>query len=133
MEEMILPIRESVRCGDFVFLSGIPPMEDGRVVAPGDVAEQAECVIRRMEAILAQHRMNLGNLAYVQVFLRTMDDVQSFNGVYARRIPRPYPARKVITTEFSSQGVRVEISAIAYSRVGPGKTKKVEGMRERDF
>ena len=60
--------------------------------------------------------MSLKNLAYVQVFLRTMEDAERFNEAYVRRMPRPYPARKVITTDFSSRDVRVEISAIAYGR-----------------
>ncbi len=122
-----MPISEAVRCGEFLFLSGIPPTEAGEVVAPGDVAAQAECVIKRMELVLAQHGMNLGNLAYVQVFLRTMDDAKRFNEAYARRMPRPYPARKVITTDFSSWDVCVEISAIAYERALSKQGEQSEG------
>jgi 2-iminobutanoate/2-iminopropanoate deaminase len=127
IEKNEMPISEAVRCGEFLFLSGIPPMEAGKVVAPGDAAAQAECVIKRMESVLAQHGMNLGNLAYVQVFLRTMDDVERFNEAYARRMPRPYPARKVITTDFSSRDVRVEISAIAYDRALAKQGEQSEG------
>lgn len=115
------PIATAVRGGDYVFLSGIPPAENNAVVAKGDLTKQVDFVLEKMAAILAKEGLSLSNLVYVQVYLRSMVGMEELNQCYAEKMPKPYPARKVITTEFALDGVCVEISAIAYA--GEKKTE----------
>jgi 2-iminobutanoate/2-iminopropanoate deaminase len=108
-----LPLSQSLRVGDLVFLSGIPPVENGNVHAPEDVAAQTQYILDRILDHLERFAMTLENLAYVQVYLRTMDDYPAMNKVYASRMVAPYPARKVILSAPPMEHVRVEISGIA--------------------
>ncbi len=110
-----LPLSTAIRAGEWVLLSGIPPVRDGAVTAPEDPSRQAELVLDRMTEALGQFNMNLSHLAYVQIFLRDMADLDAINAVYARRMPRPYPARKVICSAFSLPDVRVEMNGYACS------------------
>ena len=113
---MDIPISHCTQGGGFLFFSGIPPLnEDGVVVAPGNALRQAECIITKLESMLAQRSMTLSDLVYVQIFLRDIKDINQINPLYGKRFFRPYPARKVITTDFVSPDVLVEFSAIAYS------------------
>lgn len=110
---MDLPLSAAVCAGDLVFLSGIPPVEDGRTVAPGDLAAQTACVLRRAGEILGECGLSLNDLVFVHVYLRDMADFGRFNAAYAELMPSPYPARKVIITELPCAEAGIEISGIA--------------------
>ena len=110
---MMLPLSTAVAVNGFVFLSGIAPVDQGQVVAPDDAPAQAAFALRRMERVLAWKGMGLEDLTYVQLYLRTMADYDAVNEVYARMMPSPYPARKVIVTAFAREHVCMEINGIA--------------------
>lgn len=88
-------------------------VDQGQVVAPDDAPAQAAFALRRMERVLARKGMGLEDLTYVQLYLRTMADYDAVNEVYARMMPSPYPARKVIVTAFAREHVCMEINGIA--------------------
>ena len=113
------PLSTAVSAGDYVILSGIPPVKNGQVIAPQDIALQAEYVLTKMDEVLAAFELSLKHLAYVQIYLQSMDDYETVNAVYERHMPQPYPARKVIITDFAVKGVRLEMNGIA-----TGKTKE---------
>lgn len=107
------PLSTAVSAGDYVFLSGIPPVENGQVIAPQDISLQAEYVLTKMDKVLATFELSLKHLAYVQIYLQSMDDYEKVNAVYEMYMPQPYPARKVITTDFAVKGVHLEMNGIA--------------------
>ena len=109
----MLPLSTAVTVNGFMFLSGIAPMNQGQVVAPDDVSAQAIYALQLMEQILARKNMGLENLAYVQLYLRTMADYDAVNDVYERMMPRPYPARKVIVTASATEPVCLEFNGVA--------------------
>ncbi len=110
---MDLPLSDAVMAGDLVFLSGTPPLENGKVHAPEDVKAQTLFIMERINAILKQYNLTRENLVYVQVFLRSLDDYPAMNEAYESCISAPYPARKVIVSELPKDHVRIEISGIA--------------------
>ena len=118
----MLPISSAVEAGDYVFLSGVPPIEEGRVVFPGDAARQTEFIFCRMKQILSSFELSLNHLVYVQVYLRNIQDSENINSVYERMMPRPYPARKLVTTDFTAEGVCLEINGIAYRKLEQTKS-----------
>lgn len=109
----MLPLSAAVTAGGFVFISGIPPVDRGQVVAPDDAPAQAAFVLEQLARVLSQAGLGLANLAYVQLYLRDMADYDAVNAVYQRLMPRPYPARKVIVTAFAREHVCLEINGIA--------------------
>lgn len=109
----MIPLSPAVAVGDMVYLSGIPPINEGMVVAPDNVTGQAEYILRQIDQMLFRFGMNLSCLVYVQIYLKRMEDYAAMNAVYERLMPAPYPARKVITTAFAREHVQIEINGVA--------------------
>jgi 2-iminobutanoate/2-iminopropanoate deaminase len=110
---------QAIRAGDLVFTAGqlgIDPAS-GEFVAP-DVAGQAEQALANLAAILEASASGLDRLVKVTVLLADIADWPALNDVYARVIPKPYPARSAFAVKDLPKGARVEIEAIA--SVGPG-------------
>lgn len=116
----MLPLSTAVSAGDFVFLSGVPPME----LSESGIDGQTRSAIRRMADILQSCGLGLKDLVYVQLYLKDMRDFATVNRIYEEMMPSPYPARKVIQTEFISEAC-VEINGIA-----TGLTKRY--LNEKD-
>ena len=83
------------------------------MVAPGDVAAQTERILDRYRETLSKQGMGLENLAFVTIFLKSLDDYAAMNEVYGRKMPQPYPARKVIQAAMTVEGMVVEMTAVA--------------------
>lgn len=107
------PLSDAVVAGDLIFLSGTPPLENDEVHAPEDVKAQTLFIMERIRTILKRYHLALENLAYVQVFLRSLDDYQAMNEAYESCFSAPYPARKVVVSQPPREHVRIEISGIA--------------------
>jgi enamine deaminase RidA (YjgF/YER057c/UK114 family) len=110
----MIPNSPLIQCGETIYLGGTPPLDDkGTLVGPGDVGAQTKAIVRRMEALLGQHGCELGNIAFMTVYLSSMDDYEAMNAAYTECLPSPYPARKVVQTPLTLEGMRVEMTAIA--------------------
>lgn len=104
-----------VRAGDLYFFGGTAALgRDGLLVAPGDVSAQTRTIIERFGEALGDEGLDLGHLAQVSVYLRSLEQFALMNAVYEQLIPRPYPARKVMQEQpMALGGMEVEMSAIA--------------------
>lgn len=110
---MPVPGNVAVLSGDTLYFGGVAPVDDtGQVVAKGDVAAQTERIIERMEAYLAKAGMTLQNLVFVTVYLPSLEHYAKMNEAYARRMPQPFPARKLIVTQLTLEGMVVEMTGI---------------------
>lgn len=97
-----------------VFLSGQIPLDPatGELV-PGDVAAQAERVMKNLEAVLAAAGLGFAQVARCTIFLTDLADFAKVNEVYGRFFPGEPPARATIQVAALPKGARVEIDAIA--------------------
>ncbi len=109
----MLPISSAVAAGDYVFLSGVPPIEEGRVVFPGDAARQTEFIFCRMKQILSSFELSLNHLVYVQVYLRNIQDSENINSVYERTI-LPVPSRCL----FYGSGSCIQVRFVSSIKIG---------------
>ena len=111
---MPIPANIAVLTGDTLYFGGVAPYDQrGEVVAPGDVSAQTERIFDRMEAYLAKAEMTLSNMAFVTVYLPSLTYYAQMNEAYGRRMPQPYPARKLVVTPLTRDGMVVEMSGIA--------------------
>lgn len=108
------PYSQAVRAGNFLFLSGQIPLDPttGQIVGTA-VAEQAEQVLKNLTAVLAAQKLTLANVVKTTVFLKDMNDFGTFNEVYGKFVPAPYPARSTVEVARLPKDVRIEIEAIA--------------------
>ncbi|MCY4608963.1 MAG: RidA family protein [bacterium] len=121
----VLSLSRAIRAGDFVFLTGQVPLEDGKPMTHGTIEEQTRVVIEAIRETLAEAGCNLGDVVKAMVWLSERADFPGFNAVYAEYFPVDPPVRSAVISELLVD-VRVEIEVIAFrppnatSRVAPG-------------
>jgi 2-iminobutanoate/2-iminopropanoate deaminase len=84
----------------------------GEVVA-GDIAVQAERVMKNLAAVLAEAGMTWADVVKTTVFLADMADFARMNEVYASRFAGSFPARSTVAVAGLPRGARVEIELTA--------------------
>ena len=112
--EAVGPYSQAIATGNLLFCASQIPLapETGEVV-PGDVAAQADQVLKNLEAVLHANKMTFANVVKTTVFLTDLADFAKMNEVYAKYFPHPYPARSTIQVAALPKGANVEIEAIA--------------------
>ncbi len=109
----VLSLSRAIRAGDFVFLTGQVPLEDGKPMTHGTIEEQTRVVIEAIRETLAEAGCDLGDVVKAMVWLSDRADFPGFNAVYAEYFPEEPPARSALISEFLVD-VRVEIEVIAF-------------------
>lgn len=108
------PFSMAVRGGDALFVSGQVAQDPATgALIDGDVADQADQVLRNLAAVLEAAGKDLGDVVRVGVYLTDMADFAVMNEVYLRHFQAPYPARTAIAVAALPLGAAVEMDAIA--------------------
>lgn len=110
-----LSLSRAIRAGDFVFLTGQIPMQDGEVVTNGAIEEQTRIVLDLIQGTLSEAGCELRDVVKSTVWLRERADFPGFDAVYAEYFPQDPPARSAVLNELLVD-VRVEVEVIAYRR-----------------
>jgi enamine deaminase RidA (YjgF/YER057c/UK114 family) len=108
-----LSLSRAVRAGDFVFLTGQIPMQDGIPMTSGTIEEQTRACLDAISETLALAGCNLGDVVKSMVWLKFREDFPGFDTVYAEYFPESPPARSGLISDFLVD-IRVEIECIAY-------------------
>ena len=108
-----LSLSRAVRAGDFVFLTGQVPMQNGAVMTHGSIEDQTRAVLDEITATLALAGCDRTDVVKSMVWLTSRDDFSGFNAVYADYFPENPPARSAIVNDLLVD-VKVEIEVIAY-------------------
>lgn len=108
------PYSQAVRVGHFVYTAGQVAIDPavGKLIE-GNVAEQAEQLLRNLTAVLAAAGATLQDVVKTTVFLRDMADFGALNEVYARHFGPNPPARSTVAVAGLPLGALVEIEAVA--------------------
>jgi 2-iminobutanoate/2-iminopropanoate deaminase len=111
------PYAQAVKANGFLFTAGqIPLHPDTMDVVAGDVAAQTEQVLANLNAVLTEAGVTWADVVKTTCFLRTMDDFQAFNGVYARVLGDARPARSTVAVAGLPRNVSVEVELVAALR-----------------
>jgi len=108
------PYSQAIRSDGVLFCSGqlgLDPATGDFVV--GDVGAQAEQALRNLVAVLEVAGLTFADVVKTTIFLADMADFATVNGVYARFVTDPPPARSTVAVAALPRGGRVEIEAIA--------------------
>jgi 2-iminobutanoate/2-iminopropanoate deaminase len=108
------PYSQAIRTDGYLFCSGQLGLDPatGEFVA-GDVGAQAEQALRNLTAVLEVAGLSFADVVKTTIFLADMADFATVNGVYARFVTDPPPARSTVAVAALPKGGRVEIEAIA--------------------
>ena len=104
----------AIKAGNLLFISGQIPVDPmtGDLVQ-GDIAAQADQVMRNLTALLRAAGASFTNVVRTTVYLADMDDFAGMNEVYSRYIVDPPPARATVQVARLPRDVKIEIDAIA--------------------
>lgn len=106
------PFSKAVRAGDFIYVSGQVPAENGEIIHGGIVA-QSEKVMENIIAVLKLAGCGLEHVIKVNVWLDDPRDFSSFNGVFEKYFIDHPPARSTVQSALMVDA-KVEMDVIAY-------------------
>lgn len=113
--EPIGPYSQAILHGNTLYVSGqiaIDP-ESGNLVKK-DIESETRRVMKNLEAVLAEAKMNFSNVVKCTIFIKDMDDFKKINKVYGAYFdPVTAPARETVEVARLPKDVSVEISCIA--------------------
>lgn len=109
------PYSQSIRAGNFLFLSGQIPIEPstGKMVTLG-IETQTRQVLQNIQAILMAAGVNTDAVVKTTIYLTDLNDFQAVNEIYTEYFDEPYPARATVQVAALPRGALVEIDAIAF-------------------
>lgn len=109
------PFAKAVRAGDFVYVSGQVPVENGEIITGGIVA-QTEKVMEHIISVLKLADCGLEHVVKVNVWLDDPRDFTSFNGVFEKYFIDNPPARSTVQSRLMVDA-KVEMDVIAYKKL----------------
>jgi 2-iminobutanoate/2-iminopropanoate deaminase len=130
--QAIGPYSQAVRVGSFVHTAGqiaIDPETNAFVT--GDVAVQAEQVMKNLQAILAASGTSLENVIKTTIFLRYMKDFGAVNEVYGRFFGELKPARSTVAVSALPLKALVEIEVVALVPSPEGTKKSTKAKKKK--
>jgi 2-iminobutanoate/2-iminopropanoate deaminase len=108
------PYSQAIRTDGYLFCSGQLGLDPTTgEFAAGDVGAQAEQALRNLTAVLEVAGLSFADVVKTTIFLADMADFATVNGIYARFVTDPPPARSTVAVAALPKGGRVEIEAIA--------------------
>ncbi len=108
------PYSQAVLVNNMLFISGqvaINPAT-GNIDAADIIAETHQ-VMHNLKTILAEARMDFGNVVKTTIFLSDMSLFAAVNEVYGKYFNGGFPARETVAVKGLPKNVNVEISIIA--------------------
>ena len=108
----VMPLSSAVEVNGILYLSGALPLVAGKL-AGDDIEAQTEAVFDNIEALLAKEGLTLGHVFKVTTWLTRKEDFAGYNGVYAKRLADPFPARSTVICDLAMPGALIEVEATA--------------------
>ncbi len=108
----VMPLSSAVEVNGILYLSGALPLKDGKV-AGDDIETQTNAVFDNIEALLAKEGLSPGHIFKVTTWLTRKEDFAGYNGVYAKRLADPFPARSTVICDLAMPGALIEVEVTA--------------------
>jgi 2-iminobutanoate/2-iminopropanoate deaminase len=107
------PYSQAIVAGGLVFCSGTAGIDPATGV-PGDGIEaQTELALRNLDVVMTAAGTSLQALVKTTIFYANVEDFATINGIYARFMPDPPPARSAPANVALPRGLLISIDAIA--------------------
>lgn len=107
------PYSQGIRSGELVFCSGQLGLDPTTGELVEGVEGQTERALRNLQSVLDAAGLSFDDVVKTTIFLTDINDFTAVNGIYAKSMPEPPPARSTVGVAALPKGARVEIEAIA--------------------
>jgi len=108
-----LPFSDAVLVGDTLYLSGRIGLDPATGMAPASIDEELRLLFDGFEAVLAQAKMTMNDLVWVQIYSPDVSLWERFNAAYLKRFSKDLPARAFIGSGALLKGGRFEMLGVA--------------------
>jgi 2-iminobutanoate/2-iminopropanoate deaminase len=128
LPEPISHYADAVQAGEFLFISGMPPLDAaGTLVGPGDVEAQFAQVLSNLDGALRAAGGSPADVVKVMVYLTDVDDRPRINPQRIAYFGEARPASTLVEVpRLAIPGMVVEMEAVAYLP-GPRGAERPEG------
>jgi 2-iminobutanoate/2-iminopropanoate deaminase len=107
------PYSHVVSAAGVVWTAGFGPQDPQTGAVPEGIGAQTEQVITNVEEALRVHRLGLEDVVKATVHLQHLKrDFATFNEVYARRFPEPFPVRTTVGSDLMDILVEIDVVAV---------------------
>jgi len=107
------PYSQAIAVDDLLFCSGQLGLDPATGELVDGVEAQAERSLRNLGAVLDAAGLAWADVVKTTIFLTDIGDFAAVNGVYARFMPDPPPARSTVQVAALPKGGLVEVEAVA--------------------
>lgn len=107
------PYSQAIEANGFVFASGQIPVNPTTGEIPEGIEAQAEQVMKNMKTLLEAAGTSVENVVKTTVFIKSMDDFGTINGIYSQYFKTECPARSCVEVARLPKDVLLEMEAIA--------------------
>lgn len=110
------PFSDAVQVGNTLYLAGRIGVDPKTGKPPADIEQEIHLVLDGMKETLAEAKMTMDDLVYVQVFCPDLSLYDKFNAVYRGYFKKDFPARAFVGSGPLLRGGHFEIMAIAVKK-----------------
>ncbi|MCD8014413.1 MAG: RidA family protein [Lachnospiraceae bacterium] len=107
------PYSQAIETDDFVFTSGVIPVNPATGEIPEGVEAQAEQVFTNLTALLKASGVCVEQVVKTTVFIKEMGDFGKINEIYAKYFTGIFPARSCVEVARLPKDVLLEVEAVA--------------------
>jgi 2-iminobutanoate/2-iminopropanoate deaminase len=107
------PFSQAIQVGGFIYVSGHVGQDPttGKLVA-GGIAMEAERIFQNLSTVLRAAGKSFDDVVRAGVYLTSISDYATLNGIYAKYFSQPFPARTVIAVAALPLGACVEMDLV---------------------
>lgn len=111
--QAIGPYCQGVMHNGLAFLSGMLPIDaESKEVVEG-IEKQTEQILENLKHVLEDYGSSLDQVLKTTIYLKSMGDFQTVNGIYGEYFANAVPARSCIEVSRLPKDVLIEIELIA--------------------
>ena len=111
--EAIGPYSQGIIVEKMLFASGQIPVNPASGEIPAGIEAQAEQAMTNMKNLLEAAGTSLDHVVKTTVFIKSMDDFATINGIYSKYFEKDCPARSCVEISRLPKDVLLEMEAIA--------------------